>query len=674
MYRNEGETQQSQSCLKAIGHLDECKSTPFIIYRFADVCKDVGMDDEAVVVLRNCFPDPIYVNEVVVTLLKVGLQNAKYYTLITEICDQLRAAHIVDERPIEAEIALYLNHLRDFEKAAELIQQALRLSGLSDWFKRGLRSTLSLIGQQLSREDLIEKDVTKLQSIDEIIPEQYLSTLRAYSLTDAPLAADKLLYEWFRKHPNEEVSFSAVPALIPFQPKELPATPEKIDDNSAFLCQDLLSRNEVWAVIEPDNPQNRLNEHSPDSAFAKNAIGKCVGDTFTILGDSKKEFEILGIKHKYLYRIHSCLKDITSHFPGNSSITAFNVDIKKRDFGPLLKLIKEGSRSKEQIIEEYKTVFPYPILFLAGNLSEQYLRQSLICSDENDLPYKSFASTRYEFERYGGILPELKQQGSIAIDTTAFASMVNLGLADVCRRLGCSLVQPHTDWYDLGEYSKEVENEKKPEYMQLGRDADGNDAPFASRNQYWESLQEKTVNFARSLDGVMVKGDSKPIPEIQSMLIESGHGNFIGEDWLPWNAPLAIAKTNVIPLWTDCACLEIIAKEHLGIRTVNTQGLLFAMMQNEVLTHEEYLSFLLEMHAKNYRELIFGKREIEAILEMEKWNFTSDNIRLMLKRASPEKLYQIIWDIREIALSKSSYFASYAAKKLEIAIRESKKE
>ena len=240
----------------------------------------------------------------------------------------LREAGVVDREMLEYELDLL--EIYDNESAIALLKQQIAVSGDS---KLTLR--LSLLGLRLDRPELLEKDPSRLPSLDAVDPRTGLLAVQVLRCTD-PMQAVRYAYELLRRHFDDIWAHRALlAALAPFDPDPEIPKPEIAEVGAAVCYLENSEQTYRWIVIEDsENPDAKLNEFAAGHPTCQQMLGKKVGEQFTLAeGVQDRTAEIKEILSKYVYRYQDCMGQWQVRFPGTRDIQMVNIGARVDESG-----------------------------------------------------------------------------------------------------------------------------------------------------------------------------------------------------------------------------------------------------------------------------------------------------------------------------------------------------
>ena len=133
--------------------------------------------------------------------------------------------------------------------------------------------------------------------------------------------------------------------------------------NVAFTIKNS-SGEEATFIIEENEALRLIDEAiAPTHLFASAANGLKKGNTFQV--HDGEEWEIVSVKHKYLYLLHTKMDSFSRHFPENRGLQRFSIKEEgEKSLEPILQKIKEKHDANELILDKYEEL-PLPLEMFA---------------------------------------------------------------------------------------------------------------------------------------------------------------------------------------------------------------------------------------------------------------------------------------------------------------------
>lgn len=278
---------------------------------------------------------------------------------IMNFCEGLRSAGLFHPFALELEV-LTLEKYGIFEKAISIIQAYL-VEPLNENLAKVLRVRLSLLGDRLSKPDLIETDVEKLPLVKNVPTSLGVATANILRLGQNPLEGVKYAYELVRNNYDDPIARQGYIEVLGIGEEMAGFFPEpySVAPGCAVLYKCNTTSEEKWIILEDgEKPCFNREEIGVDHELSKDLIGKHLGDLFHLRRDpiQSKFGTILKIISKYLYRKYEILNSWEMRFPERFFITQYTTSTKEDgspDVSPILKALDIKEKHVQELNEIY---------------------------------------------------------------------------------------------------------------------------------------------------------------------------------------------------------------------------------------------------------------------------------------------------------------------------------
>ncbi|CAD79080.1 hypothetical protein RB11367 [Rhodopirellula baltica SH 1] len=301
---------------------------PVVKYFLGKTLADVGLDDEASVVLKDVV-ETASIDAAAELLLKTAW-NSKDYEFLLSFTAKLRDLGRSTAQSMELEI-LALEAVREFDDAIARINEFLA-APIDEGFAKYLRLKLSWIGKWLEDESLVTYDLAILPGLEDCGDSKSLSLSAvcgvAHLLVEGPNPNDgfRLAYQLVRQHFNNSLAHQCLIGAYQFGTKTKFPVRSTVDENCAVAISNGATKEIHWRVIESDVPIGPLQEISRESFLTQQMIGKCVGDVIRLREDDLQEETgtIEAILDKVEYRARDSINNWTSRFGNDGFLRSFS--------------------------------------------------------------------------------------------------------------------------------------------------------------------------------------------------------------------------------------------------------------------------------------------------------------------------------------------------------------
>ena len=514
-------------------------------------------------------------------LLLNSAAAAKQDDFALEFCKDLRKNNVYDAQAINYEIDECVKY-HSLNKAVSIALECLDQPTLSNVAKRHLRLRLSSFGISLRRPDLIERDPSKLPQWDELKPEHCEAMVAALLETNTPIAAIEFAYEMFRRHPNDYHTWRAVVAamLFPCNTRPAPRTPDIVAEDTAVRYRKEDTNTEHWFIIASEtNPQLALDEISTEHSFAKVMSGKQVNDVVELPEPAGKA-TILEIVDKHVYRCQFCAEKMADRFPEKTMVWVIRGNPDEQHGETFVKRLlaktKILNEGKEEILNVYRCN-EIPLSWLASKFRQTTFEMAIEASSESmRLPIRIAFGNMEEATRADKWLNESSQ---VVIDTTACASIIQLGMGDV-------LSDPKWSFSTTEDVHTQVTTYADP-YL-----------PTRTHG-----MQREIQEFLAVLNKCVKVEDGISLARMQPRPSEDDI-QIYGDSAL---LAIALAKEHNAILWIDDRAIAYMANSTWGIKAVNTRTFLEYLHSSGKYSSEKYHEILLQMLALRYSHVVLDQ-------------------------------------------------------------------
>lgn len=162
-----------------------------------------------------------------------------------------------------------------------------------------------------------------------------------------------------RRNPQIQLAYIGL-LLKPSSSAKIDLELNIVGKNTSFTIKNASDDKETFIVEENESLRLIDEAVAPTHLFAAAANGLKKGDTFQV--HDSEEWEIISVKHKYLYLLHKKIDSFGRQFPDNGGLQRFTFKEEegKKSLEPILQKIKERHDSNELILDRYEE-FPLPL-------------------------------------------------------------------------------------------------------------------------------------------------------------------------------------------------------------------------------------------------------------------------------------------------------------------------
>ena len=346
---------------------------------------------------------------------------------ILDVCKKLRGKNGVIKDLTELELSI-LEEIGDVESAEHLSKE--HLSTFQDDVSIKVRLATNLYRQQ-KIEELKTFLLTEFEF--ELLPlNARVQLAQLYEITGSSLKAIDLMYETRRDFFKESEAHSRYIAVFFAREKSLDLVSSEVEPNTAVQIEEMNGSKRWYVLEERENSDLAKNELDIGSALAKSLLGKKVGDTVVLNGNSiqEKKATIIEIKHKFVYALHESTSIFNTLFPDDGSFFALDLKIEdKKENIPneFLKMLDAQSERHQVIIDIYKQG-QTPVSVLARLLGRGIIETWGYLINREDVGLRSCLGTQPEIDQALRKISENKK--SLTVDLISLLTIHGINLAD----------------------------------------------------------------------------------------------------------------------------------------------------------------------------------------------------------------------------------------------------
>ncbi|MBN2455312.1 MAG: hypothetical protein JXB29_02055 [Sedimentisphaerales bacterium] len=392
--------------------------------RIATFLQVVGLYKEALGLWKTLV-QPEYIGRDTYRLMESAHQ-CEDVAFITEFAEKLRSIGLWERKLFELELD-YREKYHDDNGTQKVMEEFL--ADHSDMeYAPYVRLRLSLLGIRTEKQDLIEKDPTKLPQVTEVNAQigRWVAVVLRHG--PEPTKGVEYAYELVRLNWNQKEAHIAMigSILAPVGPVVNIDQPEIAAPGAAVQYQENDTRELRWHIIENSvvsTPESSRNEFSPDHPHSIEIIGKKAGEHFYLVKDGIQErtATIKNVLSKYVYRFNYCLEEFESRFPGTQAVKRLIIKEEdgKPDFAPLDRLVEKDADFSQKIEEKYNKQL-IPIYTVANLKSRQIIEAMQHIISTPKIRFKCCTGSNEEME-----IAEcaLRESENIVVDATALGTI-----------------------------------------------------------------------------------------------------------------------------------------------------------------------------------------------------------------------------------------------------------
>jgi nucleoside phosphorylase/transcription elongation GreA/GreB family factor/predicted negative regulator of RcsB-dependent stress response len=578
------------------------------LFLLAQALVSVEEHEFALPVLEKCYRQGVFDQECK-ALLDCARRLERHDVLVS-VCRELRKEGVADPRVVQTEIRLL--QMYDPHAALQVAQEHLAAHP-EDRVVTLWQSALAL---RLDRKDLVVGDLTRLPLVKDVTPEGAGLVINVLRETGQPAAALGYAYDALRAHFDREFAHGQYLAHYLILSKKLPELRNilSVTPGMAVRYQEEHEGQDRWVILEDGSgPDLARNELSPEHPMAAALAGHEAGDV-VIVSDSEiqqRAITIRGVCHKYVYRFWDCANQYQVRFPGGSAVQLIHVGNEdKVDPTAIVKSLKGRRGYIEQLDGHYrKGSLPFPT-YVEMTGCDEFVAWGHLVSTAT-LGFRCFDGD------YGGLREGMdlaRSSKTIVLDLMALFVIAQLGLLRILKNATRAFVVSRGTHDRLQTIlEKAGERELSGDIMGL---TEGDQLALVSPAPW---LHEKQAAFLSNLVGAVTDScQVRPCPQALS-LPPKQRTDLIAALGRHTLESLLLAKEDGAVLWTDDLLIGVLGRSDFQTRRVWVQAVLFALMQEGVVTQREYEEAVAKLVGWHYLGIHFNEEILVTAAELAEW-------------------------------------------------------
>ena len=393
--------------------------------------------------------------------------------------------------------------------------------------------------------------------------------------------------------------------------------PEYVGPGCAVLLKG--DSEQWWDILdEGEEPDNRF-ELSPGDDLAQRVLGRRAGETVTLRrGPDELSYEIVGIQSKFVRKFQEIIEVFPTRFPSDTSLST--IKIGENDISNLLSIVDQRDalvrKAEKAYVEGY-----LPLSTFASLIGRSTLEVWLDCTKRGAARIRFSDGSDEEF---GKSLQLLHEADSVVLDMTALLTAYELGLGGHLRSRFTQVSVPQHVIDELRQSHFDLSrNFSRAGYLNKGvgggyEMTEISDDALMERPAYVHSVLEFAEPFAKLPAYRLLETDD--YEHLAETLTHAGAGAVFARNEQPSARHLLIS---------DDLGLSNVARS-FGTDSVNTLALLDDLLRVEIITGEEYSSYIENLVMLNYWFVRVTSEDIVRRLGVNGY-MTSEGTRAMLK-------------------------------------------
>ena len=373
-----------------------------------------------------------------------------------------------------------------------------------------------------------------------------------------------------------------------------------------------------WYILEEGEESHGPQYQLPESDLAQRLEGRRVGDIVEFRsGLENLSYEVMAIQSKYVRAFQETTEEFSTRFPENLSLSRVKLD---DDFSQVFQSIELRSQfvsNVEGLYQAGRLPFASFCSLLGRSVLEVW--PEYILQPSARIHFGSSAVR--EVMEAGELLDDATD---VVLDMVALLTVHRLGIAEHLQERFSRVTVPQMV-YDELQNTVNTMRVSRPPVGHMGKDEDGQYTHFELPEDDWVKrleYAESVLDLADSLERIPSYPllDANEPEKLIDALTTVGAGAVLAGDKLPMAKQVLVSDDR---LQSDIA-------RSLGVGAVNTQLLLFELALKDVITYEEYSSYVEDLAQMNYWYVRIGPQDILQRLEASHYRIT-EGIQSMLR-------------------------------------------
>lgn len=527
---------------------------------------------------------------------------------------RLRQAGAFDPQFVDLELGLLERYHAGF-RCIEIIQGLLDDDAGDEEFRSELRIRLSFLGIVYGKEELVERDLSRLPRADSTSPDVGFLVVQLLIQQDEFEKAREYAYTLLRSNYESKKAHQAlIGAYLLERNAKAPSDPDTVGPGTAFYYTEDGIPGEKYAIIEDDgSPSMERGEYEASHHVFKNAIGKTAGVRFTVRdsGFQTTEGTILRIHEKKVLRFNICVQEYDRRFNDGFLV---QVRIPKDaegnlDLEPIRKAAKQRAdataerdalyRSHPLSVSSYATLSQTNVVDVIGHMANERL------------PIRVCAGTQ---EEESLAVDVLTHDARLVLDPSAVATLVHTKTSDLLQELPAKLIIPRGL---LMRMKSEIENATR-------FSGNATMSYVDSRLVFEEVTEEQKAQWVNRLkDTVDALEASCDIVDGLPLAEEPPETRNEWAELFGWDTAeaLAIAKHHSATIWSDDRLVSVIATERAGVQRVWTEAVYKWASIQSAIPGERFVRIVADLVALGYWHTKLFPDAAITMANDSKWDF-----------------------------------------------------
>jgi tetratricopeptide (TPR) repeat protein len=530
--------------------------------------------------------------------------------VVMETCDELKRRGEDPWEVVSFEVQYVQKYSR--EKAVQRLNEFL---AKNPGHKLAIL-TRSILGMQSQQPQIIEADLDKLLSVEELPVNYIIPMVLVLRFKGEGDRTVDYAYRFLRLHfTNLEAHKAMIMSLMPGDPSiTFPPSLDVVDTGSAVAVYDDLTGYIRWFVLEDtDSPSSDFEEISTKSALAAGFMGKRVGESVVLAeGTMQNRTGIVRqVVPKYVRRFQDSMAELQVRFPDQKLVESMRIGTTKEDTEKALRTILDSVKEREATITRIRQVYdelPMSLHMFGERFNENaYIALAMLAQEDGQFVKCSFGTQEERTEAEFAV----KTASIVVVDITAVATIRLLNLEKF-------LFNPRKLRFRMTEGAfNELQETLLGDLFSSGTSAtiSYNHGVPSFVEQTAEQKAERRIQEQAFLD--RLKASVEIVPTMQLSAVEPDRREPLEQMFGQYGAEtMMLAAEPDSVLWTDDLIQGQLAKNEFGVKRVWTEVLVELAAASGEISKDERDRVMASLIGMEYSATYFDSAALLKAVEM----------------------------------------------------------
>ena len=395
--------------------------------------------------------------------------------------------------------------------------------------------------------------------------------------------------------------------------------PDSVGPGCAVRLKSVSAAEQWWHIVDEGEEPRDSYELRPSDDLARKLLGRRVGDTIILReGIEDLSYEIAAVQSKFVRAFQETVEEFSTRFPGNMGLS--RVKVEEDDFTKVFLSIDQRDRLVSEVDRMYREgQLPFASFCSFVGRSVLEVWHALTKSDFTRIRFGT--GNAKESNRSNQLLLEAD---GIVLDMLALLTVYELGIVPHLRSRFQRVAVPQ---HVIDELQKAYMNTVigPVPASRLGKTSEGRYTFTEITEEDWTKWQEfvrSVMEFAESFEHIASYRllDADDIEKLVDVLTWAGAGAVYAGD--------EQSTERLVLISDDLGLCE--AGRSLGVRAVNTQAVLSELYRSDLISADDYSSWIERLVLLNYGFVRIQAEDIVRRLEVNGY-VTTDGTRAMLR-------------------------------------------